>query len=172
MLACHSAPACHYLGYIDKLERDGELSNKVQVKPVAKKNDLDILIAVLFLDAFALTLHGIQSVLNLALVLCAPQGSSMPSLSPRHPLQRPQPPRKIRLIWPSTPLVCWPPLLRSCSPFSVTSLAPRKRNGRSPPGADKGGFRPQRTSGGPRPEGEGLDSPPEEHRRRPGASGD
>ncbi len=102
------------------------------MKPVATKNDLDILIAVLFLDAFALMLHGIQYVLNLALVPRAPQGSRMPSLSPRHPLQRPQPPRKIRLIWPSTPLVCWPPLSRSCSPILTTSLAPRKRNGRSP----------------------------------------
>jgi hypothetical protein len=53
--------------YINKLERDGELSNKTRVKPVATKNDLDVLIAIVFSDAFALKLSSVRLILNLAL---------------------------------------------------------------------------------------------------------
>lgn len=55
--------------YINKLERDGELSNKTRVKPVATKNDLDVLIAMVFSDAFALKLSGVRLILNLALYM-------------------------------------------------------------------------------------------------------
>jgi hypothetical protein len=55
--------------YINKLERDGELSNKTRVKPVATKNDLDVLIAMVFSDVFALKLSGVRLILNLALYM-------------------------------------------------------------------------------------------------------
>jgi len=55
--------------YINKLERDGELSNKTRVKPVATKNNLDVLIAMVFSDAFALKLSGVRLILNLALYM-------------------------------------------------------------------------------------------------------
>jgi hypothetical protein len=55
--------------YINKLERDGELSNKTRVKPVATKNDLNILIAIVFSDAFALKLSGVRLILNLVLYM-------------------------------------------------------------------------------------------------------
>ena len=55
--------------YINKLEHDGELSNKTRVKPVATKNDLDILIAMVFSDSFSLKLCGIRPVLTLALYM-------------------------------------------------------------------------------------------------------
>jgi hypothetical protein len=55
--------------YINKLERDGELSSKSRVKPVATKNDLDVLIAMVFSDAFALKLSGVRLILNLALYM-------------------------------------------------------------------------------------------------------
>lgn len=55
--------------YINKLERDGELSNKTRVKPVVTKNDLDVLIAMVFSDAFALKLSGVRLILNLALYM-------------------------------------------------------------------------------------------------------
>jgi hypothetical protein len=55
--------------YINKLERDGELSNKTRVKLVATKNDLDILMAMVFSDTFALKLCGVRLILNLALYM-------------------------------------------------------------------------------------------------------
>jgi hypothetical protein len=55
--------------YISKLGHDRELSNKIRVKPVATKNDLDILIATAFSDAYALKLTGARPVLNLALYI-------------------------------------------------------------------------------------------------------
>jgi len=55
--------------YINQLEREGELSNKTRVKPVATKNDLDILIAMVFSDTFALNLSGVRLILNLALYM-------------------------------------------------------------------------------------------------------
>ena len=55
--------------YIKTLERDGELSSKTRVKPVATKNDLDLLIDTVFSDAYSLKLKGIRPVLNLALYM-------------------------------------------------------------------------------------------------------
>jgi hypothetical protein len=55
--------------YINKLERNSELSNKTRVKPMATKNDLDILIAIAFSEDFALKLSGIRLVLNMALYM-------------------------------------------------------------------------------------------------------
>jgi hypothetical protein len=51
------------------LERDGELSNKTRVKPIVTKNDLDILIVIVFSDAFALKLSSVRLVLNVALYM-------------------------------------------------------------------------------------------------------
>ncbi|KAK4995415.1 hypothetical protein LTR66_004759 [Elasticomyces elasticus] len=70
--------------YIKTLERDGELSNKVRVKPVATKNDLDILIDTVFSDVFALKLTSVRLILNLALYMnlfvdsCS-RGSDLPT---------------------------------------------------------------------------------------------
>lgn len=55
--------------YINQLEREGELSNKSRVRPVATKNDLDILIAIVFSDAFAFGLTGVRVILVLALYI-------------------------------------------------------------------------------------------------------
>ena len=51
------------------MERDGELSNKTRVKPVATKNDLDVLIAMAFSDTFALKSRGVRLLLNLGLYM-------------------------------------------------------------------------------------------------------
>lgn len=55
--------------YIDSLVRDGELSNKMRVKPVSTRNDLDLLIDAVFSDAFSLGVQSIRVVLNLALYM-------------------------------------------------------------------------------------------------------
>lgn len=55
--------------YINQLERKGELSNKTRVKPIATKNNLDILIAIVFSNAFALKLSRVKLILNLALYI-------------------------------------------------------------------------------------------------------
>lgn len=53
--------------YIQALERDGELSNKVRLKHVATNNDLDLLIDAIFSDAYNLKVLSIRVVLNMAL---------------------------------------------------------------------------------------------------------
>lgn len=68
--------------YINQLVRDGELSNKTRVKPVASKNDLDILIAMVFSETFALHVSGVRPILNLALYInlyvdCCSRGSDL-----------------------------------------------------------------------------------------------
>lgn len=53
--------------YIQSLERDGELSNKLRYKHVATNNDLDILIDAIFSDAYNLKVLSIRAMLNMAL---------------------------------------------------------------------------------------------------------
>lgn len=53
--------------YIQALERDGELSNKVRSKHVATNNDLDLLINAVFSDVYNLKILSIRVVLNTAL---------------------------------------------------------------------------------------------------------
>ncbi|CZS92504.1 uncharacterized protein RAG0_03112 [Rhynchosporium agropyri] len=55
--------------YINQLQCEGELSSRIRVKPVATKNDLDILIAIISSDAYAFRLTGVRPILILALYI-------------------------------------------------------------------------------------------------------
>ena len=68
--------------YIKALERDGEVSNKLWVKPVATNNDLDLLINAVFSDAYNLSVISIRVVLNMVLYMnmfvdCCGRGSDL-----------------------------------------------------------------------------------------------
>ena len=55
--------------YINQLTLEGEVSTKTRAKPVATKKDLDIILALLFSDGFALKPHGVKLVLKVALYI-------------------------------------------------------------------------------------------------------
>jgi hypothetical protein len=55
--------------YIASLEYAGELSAKARVKPVATKNDLDLLLESVFSEVYSIKVLSIRVVLNLALYM-------------------------------------------------------------------------------------------------------
>lgn len=55
--------------YINVLASEGELSKKIRARPVATKEDLDIILGIVFSDAYSLRVRNIRRILNLAIYI-------------------------------------------------------------------------------------------------------
>jgi hypothetical protein len=55
--------------YIKVLESEGELSKKIRARPVATKKDLDIILGIVFSDAYSLRVRNIRRILNPAVYI-------------------------------------------------------------------------------------------------------